>query len=314
MSRLNSNDLAPSVGIVTALPHETAALLAVIKKYEEIHVPGTQAGRRYWSAEVASQEGGAHHIVIAQSGVGNNRAAGRATQLLEHFRTVQSIIMCGIAGAVPQPQKVADHVRLGDIVVSNIKGIVQYDFVKRSVGEQGEKIEELRYSSHRPSALLTEAVDLLEVGKHLGHRPWEHHLDPALRELNWSRPEGVTDVLSDATNVSSVLDHPYDPERTAGAPRVFLGPIAAANSLLKDPVKRDALRDAYGVKAVEMESSGILDATWTYEVGYLVVRGSCDYCDSNKTDTWQRYAAVAAAAYVVALLESMPGNNAENPR
>lgn len=42
------------------------------------------------------------------------------------------------------------------------------------------------------------------------------------------------------------------------------------------------------------------------EVGYLVVRGICDYCDSHKNDDWQQYAAIVAAAYTRALIESMP--------
>ncbi len=54
------------------------------------------------------------------------------------------------------------------------------------------------------------------------------------------------------------------------------------------------------------EASGIADATWNHEVGYLVVRGICDYCDSHKNDEWQQYAAVVAAAYTRALIESMP--------
>ena len=58
--------------------------------------------------------------------------------------------------------------------------------------------------------------------------------------------------------------------------------------------------------AIEMEGSGIADATWNDSVGYLVVRGICDYCDSNKNDLWQGYAAVVAATYTRALLESMP--------
>lgn len=31
-----------------------------------------------------------------------------------------------------------------------------------------------------------------------------------------------------------------------------------------------------------MEASGVADATWTNTVGYLVVRGICDYCDTYK--------------------------------
>lgn len=62
----------------------------------------------------------------------------------------------------------------------------------------------------------------------------------------------------------------------------------------------------FNVKAVEMEGSGIADASWSLKVGYMAIRGICDYADSNKNDRWQEYAAMVAAAYTRALLESMP--------
>lgn len=55
-----------------------------------------------------------------------------------------------------------------------------------------------------------------------------------------------------------------------------------------------------------MEASGIAHATQNHEAGCLVVRSICDYCDSCKNDDWQQYAAVVAAAYKRALIESMP--------
>jgi len=263
--------------------------------------------------EVKSAKGGSHRVVIAQAGVGTNIAAIRANLLLTYF-PVDVIIMCGIAGGIPHPSKPDDHVRLGDIVVSNVKGIIQYDSVKRTLGgEEREVIEEIRSSPHHPSALLIEAVDLLESDKYLGQYPWESLLRDGLASLKWTRPDEATDKLADSADRSLFLEHPVDPNRRPGEPRVFLGPIASANTLLKDPVRRDALRDRFGVKAVEMEASGIVDATWTRGVGYFVVRGICDYCDGNKGDVWQKYAACAAAAYVRALLESMPGAAPENP-
>jgi nucleoside phosphorylase len=120
--------------------------------------------------------------------------------------------------------------------------------------------------------------------------------------------------LADPADEAKALPHPPDSGRRPGQPRVFLGPIASGNTLLKDPSKRDALLTQFGVKAVEMEGSGIQDATWAHEVGYLVVRGICDYCDRNKNDDWQKYAALAAAAYVRALLETMPGTSSGPPQ
>ena len=295
----------PTVGIITALPHESAAVRAVLGDPPRIDVPGSGAGRIYWMAGVPSPRGGIHRIVIAQAGMGTNVASIRASLLLAHFPSVQAIIMCGIAGGIPHPAKLDDHVRLGDIVVSGIKGVVQYDFIKRTVKKKRTDVpEEVRAAPHRPSAELLEAVQDLVADEHFGKRPWERWLAEGLDRLGWARPDAATDVLA---GDSGPVPHPGDPKRREGQPRVFLGPIASANTLLKDPAKRDALRDQFGARAVEMEGSGIADATWTHGIGYLVVRGICDYCDATKNDTWQMYAAMAAAAYVLALLEAMPG-------
>lgn len=140
--------------------------------------------------------------------------------------------------------------------------------------------------------------------EHFGKRPWNRWLDHCSAQLGWMRPDPATDVLA---GTARSVSHPPDARRSVDKPRVFVGPIASANTLLKDPSKRDLLRDQFGVKAVEMEGSGIQDATWQFGIGYLVVRGICDYADMTKNDTWQNYAAITAAAYVRALLESMPG-------
>jgi hypothetical protein len=87
---------------------------------------------------------------------------------------------------------------------------------------------------------------------------------------------------------------------------VFIGTIACANRLLKNPLHRDQVRDDFDVRAVDMEGFGIAEATWSQNVGFLVIRAICDYCDSNKGDAWQGYAAVMAAAYARAVLEEMP--------
>ena len=127
------------------------------------------------------------------------------------------------------------------------------------------------------------------------------------------RPPDDADRLYASDDPDQIVPHPDDPQREPGQPRLFIGPIASANKLLKNPRLRDELRDQFGVKAVEMEGSGVADATWTHEVGYLVVRGICDYCDSHKNDAWQGYAAVVAAAYTRGLLASMPAEETETP-
>lgn len=298
----DGNPIKPTIGIVTALPKEYIAVKALLEKQEEFVIQGRGAGRRYLLGDVPASSGGKHAVVLSLADMGTNIAATRATLLLEHFPSVTAIIMTGIAGGVPHPAKPDEHVRLGDIVVSNRQGVVQYDFDK----------EEIRRTIHRhppapPSATLLEGVRLLETTELEGQRPWLALIEQVVNHLGWFRPPEEKDYLTDSRQSEKIIPHPADPKRRKGQPRVFIGPIASANKLLKNPVKRDRLRDKFGVKAVEMEGSGVADATWNHEVGYLVVRGICDYCDANKGDEWQEYAAVVAAAYTITLLQKMPG-------
>ncbi|MHB9108461.1 MAG: tetratricopeptide repeat protein [Armatimonadota bacterium] len=301
--------LLPTVGIITALPHEFAAVQVLLgEESQEYHVPGSGAGRRYLLSSLASHHGGMHHIVSCLlPEMGNNSAAGRATLLLEHFPNVEAIIMVGIAGGIPHPEKPAEHVRLGDLVISDRLGVVQYDFVKEGYDfNTKERWVEVRSSPRPPSALLLESVTLLKTNELRGECAWLPFISRAVQQLGWMRPGDARDILVATGDPSRGIPHPPDPTRQAGQPRVFTGPIASSGTLLKNPWKRDELRDTFGVKAVEMEASGVADATWTHGAGYLVVRGICDYCDANKNDDWQRYAAIIAAAYARALLESMP--------
>lgn len=204
---------------------------------------------------------------------------------------------------------VEEHVRLGDIVVSDMGGVVQYDFGKEVATTTVDEttVAFIHKNPPRPPcALLLESVGLLEVAEIDGDRPWIDHIANTLKRLNILRPPAETDILASSDDPKKLIDHPHDPSRIDGQPRLFTGTIASANIVLKNPLKRDSLRDQFGVKAVEMEGSGIADASWKVGVGYLVVRGICDYCDSKKGDDWQKYAAIVAAGYVRALIESMP--------
>jgi nucleoside phosphorylase len=291
-----------TIAIITALPKEFAAVKALIENLDEYFIPGKGAGRRYWVGEVSASHGGKHQVVLCLlPDMGNNSAAIRATLVLEHFPQIQSIIMTGIAGGVPHPDKPDEHVRLGDVVVSDRNGVVQYDLDKETISEIIH-----RHPPRPPSAVLLEGVRYLEASRIGGKYPWQPFIQQVMNRLEIELPPVSTDTLTASLDQSQVIVHPIDRERKEGQPKLFYGSIASANKLLKNPLKRDALRNKFGVKAVEMEGSGIADATWNYEVGYLVIRGICDYCDSHKGDVWQTYAAVVSAAYTRALLESIP--------
>ena len=305
VNRLRAQLSEATVGILTALPEEFAAVAMVFGCGRPIDMRGTGAGRKYCISDVISSSGEPRRVAVGMlPDMGNNSAAARATLMISHCPKVEHIIMCGIAGAVPNPGKPADHVRLGDIVICDHGGVIQYDFDK----ETQAQIQE-RFRPRPPGAALLEANRFLKVDELSGRRPWEQFLDDALRSLpaDWKRPSDEEDRLRDWTAGSpEELVHPKDPERRPGRPRVFTGPIGSANKLLKNPVRRDALRDKWGVKAIEMEGAGIADAAWISDkAGYFVIRGTCDYCDPDKGDGWHKYAALAAAAYTRAVVEML---------
>lgn len=298
----DNNNSEPTIGIFTALDKEYVAVRKILENEQEIYLNGQGAGLRYISGEVFAKNGGKHQVILCYgASMGNSNAGIRASRLLDYFQSIKSIIMVGIAGGIPHPEKPEDHVRLGDVVISGEKGVIQYDLVK----ETGS-VTIHRHDPRPPSASLLEGVKYLQADELLDKKPWLDFIEQALLPVGSQRPAIEADILISSTDPSKIVNHPQDPNRKEGYPRVFIGSIASGNILLKDSIKRDQLRDKFKVKAVEMEGSGISDATWTHEIGYLVIRGICDYCDANKNDDWQPYAAAVAAAYTRALLESMP--------
>ena len=241
-----------------------------------------------------------HEIALTLVGVGNNVSAVATTQLLNDLPSVRTVILSGIAGGVPNSAKAEDHVRLGDIVVSDERGVIQYDFVKEETGRVVA-----RHPPRPASSNLVRAARMIEAEALSGSRPWDELIDHVLAALNWKRPPEPTDLLAASDDPSMILRHPKDPLRIRRRPRVFVGPIASANTLLKAPERRDLLRNLYGVKAVEMEGSGTADAAWMSQAQHFVIRGICDYCDSRKGDDWQNYAAAAAAGYLGAVLRAI---------
>ena len=317
-----------TIGILTALSEEYAACRGIFDPDgigTERDFIANNGRLTCWVCRISARYGGQHLVAIARSpDMGNNSGAIAVSLLLQCCPNMHHVILCGIAGAVPNPQKPQDHVRLGDIVVSNRDGVIHYDFGKQRDPRGPEHSAdqeclmspfpgfELRSPPRAPCPHLLAAVSRMHADEELlgskDRREWERKVDDYLRlsrdPSKWKRPPASRDKLIDAPGGHGAeTPHPKDALRRSGVPRVFHGRIGAGNIVLADPVKRDYLRDRFGIRAVEMEGSGLADAAWVASVGYLVTRGTCDYCNSTKSDDWHHYAAVIAAAYARTVVE-----------
>jgi nucleoside phosphorylase/NTP pyrophosphatase (non-canonical NTP hydrolase) len=290
------------IGIVAALPKEFAAMRSMLD--EEVVQPVAGDPNHYVLGTIPLADGSGVHLVVVTLAkeMGNNSAGIAATHLMRSFAAVEDIFLVGIAGGIPAPESPEDHVRLGDIVVSDKEGIVQYDNLKLEVSAI-----KIRSVASKPSARLVGAVSFLESERVMKKYPWEAYIQRGKALEGCDRPPADTDRLYRWDGEDSrEIKHPEDPSRRNDQPRVHYGRIGAANILLKNPQLRDQLRRDCGVKAIEMEGSGIADATWIAGQQYIVIRGVCDYCDPKKNQTWQGYAAIAAAAYARALIAAVP--------
>ena len=249
----------------------------------------------FFIGQLESALGGVHTIALGQCEMGNNMAASRATKMISHFPNLEHIIMCGIAGGIPSPENPQKHVRLGDIVVS--EGVVQYDMISDTV--DGIR---LKSTPPRPSAALIEADRRLQIDEYSDLYMWRDYIDKCAKG-RFKKPDARLDILHDA--LGEALPHPND-DTIGYYPKIYHGVIGSANTLLRNPQKRQWIKNTFGAFAFEMEGSGIADAAWDSDVGYIVIRGICDYGDSYKNDIWQEYASLVAAAYSRALIEKLP--------
>jgi len=301
-SRLGSLLRAQSVriGVVTALPKEFAAMRIMLDEEVPIAVAGDP--NNYVLGRIPTATGADHLVVVTLlKEMGNNSAASAATNLLRSFPRVEDILMVGIAGGIPSPDSPDTHVRLGDVVVSNKEGVLQYDNLK--LGLQRIKI---RSNTSKPSSRMIGAVNVLESGRFMRNYPWEEYLARASKLEASDRPHESSDVLFDPKkNRRAKVIQPGQLSRRQGLPMIHFGRIGASNVLLRNSVLRDLLRDEHSVLAIEMEGSGIADAAWNLGQQYLIIRGICDYCDETKSDLWQGYAAIAAAAYARTVVSSV---------
>ena len=283
--------------ILTALPHEHVAVTSTMADCAAVPVSGPRRAAGYDVGRFQALGGGFHEVIVAQMpDMGNNIASAAATTLAADFPNVKVLLMVGIAGALPNPTEADHHVRLGDVVVVGREGMKQYDLGKMKDGRF-----ECRTPPRAPSAELLEAAARLARAEIKGDRTWADAVSLCPADF---RERTMPDVLCDDGGNS--IAHPTDSARVEGKPRVFSGPIASGNAVIKDAHMRDQIRDQHSAKAVEMEGSGIADAAWVGALEYFVVRGTCDYSDKHKNNAWQKHAAAIAAAYCRGLLAATP--------
>ncbi|KAI9881642.1 MAG: hypothetical protein M1823_006647 [Watsoniomyces obsoletus] len=120
VTREMEESFSPTLGIVVALEVEYRAAQAILKDPgRPIRKRDANGFREYLPGYIDAYGGGRHKVVLIMVGMGNNKATAQAMRLLQDFKSVQELIMVGIAGGVPGLKAGQKDVRLGDVVVTD---------------------------------------------------------------------------------------------------------------------------------------------------------------------------------------------------
>lgn len=274
-----------NIGIITALTIENAAMLKILGNTKHIYDERNR-GNRYEIGEIESADGKKHKVALMMSGENNNLSAIACTEMLNDFPNMDTVIMCGIAAGIPNLEPDKDGVCLGDVIVADY--IIQYDYKKET--ENGQVLKAVPVKSDNR---LTKAVRNIEVDELVGRAYFRDILAKYAIE-QFEKP----DLSSDPIRNSNGCLH--------SDVKVFHGPIASANIVVKNEKLREEIRDKYEALAIEMEGSGIADASADNRADFTVVRGVCDYADAKKNDAWHGFASMSAAAYTYELIKHLP--------
>ncbi|KAJ5531313.1 hypothetical protein N7527_004706 [Penicillium freii] len=312
------------VAIICALQLEADAVEALFDSFCD------EDGDRYRKAsgdQNAYRTGviGNHNVVLAyMPGIGKAHAASVAASFRSSFQGIRLALMVGICGGVPG--RTVNDIFLGDVIISD--EIVLYDLGRRSP------------AGFRRKETGTDSTVNIEVRAFLhklrSRKGRESLLDRTHHHLN-AIQKRISDYRSPARKLDRLFEPSYyhkhhSPSRcrkcgkdehcakaqestcetlkcdwkglvsrsrpSPGGINIHFGRIASGDTVMKSAKDRDRIAAEENVIAFEMEGAGICN-----NLPCIVVKGVCDYADSHKDKTWQRYTAATAAACMRSLLE-----------
>lgn len=302
--------------VITILDEEYQAAVQAI-------LDGKYAERRSGNIDFAvgacpSKQGpsGGINVAIACVGAAGASGASSVASLSKHsIPNADYLIVCGIAGAIPNFKKPENHVRRGDIIVSNRTPVNVLFGKDHPQGFEGRTEIEIK----SPDQGLISIARGLERNRFSKGTRWEEIAQQAALELNpprtcktWDRPEN--DILYDYDpNTGKPTESVGHPDADTGyrrtfenRPKIHFGLILSSDRVQGNPKIRDEIAANHpGALCFEMEAAGIARGASLADWRYLIVRGGNDYCDGAKDDNWMSYAALIAAAFSRCIIENI---------
>ena len=118
--------------------------------------------------------------------------------------------------------------------------------------------------------------------------------------------------LTDTPAMLQQIQDRYTQDLPAGfTTKIHYGSMACGSQVIKDQAYIDQLKSReHSLVALDMESYGValsasMCSTNSHSIIPLIVKGVCDFADTEKSDLWHDYCSYASASFVLALLEQI---------
>jgi len=246
------------VAIITALGKELEAILNHGKERYGLGWKTTKSQRSKRIYHQAANKMRRRIVAVQAHGMGQLNAAIVTNDVISDF-SPNVILLVGIAAGI------ADHVQLGDIVISG--QVIDYELGK--LAEGGFRPNHPAYQSN--SGVLNELKEYRDG-------EWK-------RKILSSRPDGKADV---APNV-----HVGD---------IFCGNKVVADQQMVSALKKH-FRGVIALEMESAGIAALLNQRES-PPHFAMIKAICDRANGDKDDRWQQYAADAAASFTLAYLES----------
>ncbi|KAJ0415294.1 purine and uridine phosphorylase [Aspergillus carlsbadensis] len=265
---------------------------------------------------------GNHYIVVTCLPGGQRRsttATHVARDMAHTFPKLEFALAVGLAGGAPTAE---NDVRLGDVVVGapgdGIPAVVDLSLEEMLPGGRLGQAQGTPALNGPPERLLRAIPEMRRryrdlrlpdaVARHLERLgDMDEYLRPESDKLY--HPD-YAHVRGTGAGVGAGCEHCHD-SFTVKRPKrkdqrlvqVHYGTIGSGSTPLRDATLRDQYANDPAMNILCFDT---ISADLTNTVPCLAIRGISNYCDSHANGEWDKYAALAAAAYARELLLTLP--------
>jgi nucleoside phosphorylase len=260
------------VCIVCALLEEARAVLHVVA--EQCHVTFAERSSPryqygYHAATIPNYKGEPLELHLSWlQSYGPQQMIQHLERVLEEYQP-RLVLMTGICAGDAQ------EVQLGDLVVA--ERVFTYDNRKITRDEQGRTVRQHDTITYQLNANLQQFLGLFDVRESL--------------VMGLKRPSSPS--------------HQFSRSQV----RCHIKPMASASAVRADRPFEEVRVPVRGTVAIDMESAALGMVMSDHPlIPWLVVKGVCDYADSQKDDTYHDFAARASALYALSCIQNYVTN------